>query len=219
MGWTSYQIYESPKKELDKMYIGDLIDYKTKEVVGHSEIVHSVLRGSVYYASVRQTFTDGRPETVSAAVCLVQYSPKAHHDNFAYKDMDETMGPFKYDCPENILNDLTPTENEYALQWRAECRKRIARNKKLTSVKVGQYITYVNTYDLQSCSEGDTVFVKKTGKRNRFMHNGHIMPIKYIADEVEVIDSDEYEKRIKVLREQRRQQMLAEWRKENGMEV
>ena len=40
------------------------------------------------------------------------------------KDMDETMLPFYYDCPESILKLLTPTDNKNANIWREKCRKR-----------------------------------------------------------------------------------------------
>ena len=46
---------------------------------------------------------------VVACVCLLGYSKDYY--NFGFKDMDENMGPFNYDCPERILNLLTPTSN------------------------------------------------------------------------------------------------------------
>jgi hypothetical protein len=35
------------------------------------------------------------------------------------KLMDETMGPYAYNCPKEILELLTPTRKSYALKWRA----------------------------------------------------------------------------------------------------
>jgi len=39
-------------------------------------------------------------------------------NEFSYKIMHESMHPFCYDCPNKILNVLSPTEEKYALAWR-----------------------------------------------------------------------------------------------------
>ena len=36
------------------------------------------------------------------------------------------MGPYKYDCPASILDLLGPPGNDYAAQWREQCRQRLA---------------------------------------------------------------------------------------------
>lgn len=40
--------------------------------------------------------------------------------------LSETMGPYSYDCPASILDLLGPPGNEYAAQWREQCRQRLA---------------------------------------------------------------------------------------------
>ena len=40
--------------------------------------------------------------------------------------LTETMGPYNYDCPASILDLLGPPGNEYAAQWRENCRQRLA---------------------------------------------------------------------------------------------
>jgi hypothetical protein len=42
-----------------------------------------------------------------------------------YRDDDESMGPYHYDCPARILDLLTPTTDEYANNWRQQCRERL----------------------------------------------------------------------------------------------
>ena len=59
---------------------------------------------------------------VFVVICLLEYRPKDYW-NFGYKDMDETMGPCYYNCPEKILRILSPTTNEYAIKWRKKCWK------------------------------------------------------------------------------------------------
>jgi hypothetical protein len=41
--------------------------------------------------------------------------------------MNETWGVCEIDCPARILDLLTPTDSERAIQWRAECRQRLFR--------------------------------------------------------------------------------------------
>jgi hypothetical protein len=59
--------------------------------------------------------------------------------------MEESMGPCECDCPEHILDLLTPTDREWALRWRARCRANIAaRRAKATkaSPRAGQIIVF-----------------------------------------------------------------------------
>jgi hypothetical protein len=55
-------------------------------------------------------------------------------DSFGYQGMDEGMHPFNYNCPESILDMLTPTDSEWANKWRQECRnthRRLAEYKSM----------------------------------------------------------------------------------------
>ena len=58
--------------------------------------------------------------------CLTRLDSK-EYCNFGYKDMDESCGPYQYDCPVSILNLLSPTEYEYAIEWRKACRENAAK--------------------------------------------------------------------------------------------
>ncbi len=55
------------------------------------------------------------------------------------------MGPCECDCPEQILNLLTPTTQEYALQWRVRCRASAAARRALKAKPMprpGQIIVF-----------------------------------------------------------------------------
>src|SRR3546814_16868355 len=41
--------------------------------------------------------------------------------------LTENAGPCEADCPAAILDLLSPTEHEHALDWRARCRASLAR--------------------------------------------------------------------------------------------
>ncbi len=76
----------------------------------------------VYAAVESKHLGTGRCE-VWAAVALID--PRG--DELGIKEMDETMVPFYYNCPENILNLLTPTDDSGANKWRQQCWKKIGK--------------------------------------------------------------------------------------------
>lgn len=107
MGWT--YIYRSGR--IDRLT-------ECRNTFGNepkwATIVKDALVGDVYYAAMRSAKTG----EVWALIALTDIDG---HE-FGYKDMDETMGPYCYDCPNSILKLLTPTNSEYAKDWRKKCR-------------------------------------------------------------------------------------------------
>jgi hypothetical protein len=63
-----------------------------------------------------------------------------------YKDMDDTMIPYNYDCPISILNLLTPTDDANANEWRRLCREHKANKKEhnLGSLPIGTVIKWTD---------------------------------------------------------------------------
>ncbi len=104
-----------------------------------SELTSKVLRSAlvgmrVYYAAIEHVRHETNERTVFTAVCLVYYNPRDRKGYiFGYKDMDETVGPNESDCPEAILDLLTPTEYPYAQAWRTRCRESAAARRALSS--------------------------------------------------------------------------------------
>ena len=107
-------------------YLDDQLTYDRDDV--RSRVLKSALVSKrVYYAAVEQ-IRPGREREVFAVVCLVDYNPHASDGYiFGYKDMTENMGPYESDCPEPILDLLTPTDSAYAAAWRERCRANAAR--------------------------------------------------------------------------------------------
>jgi hypothetical protein len=76
-------------------------------------IVRSEIVGDTYYAAAR--LDDGR---VVAVVTLI--------DGAGWKTMDESAGPYRWDCPADILALLTePAPTPWAQAWRDRCRARL----------------------------------------------------------------------------------------------
>lgn len=155
MGWTSYHVSQTYKNgksfidrkaECDKMFITDAVSWKTHEVIGKYELLMSAMVGGTHYAAVRKTIfaTETEPESVKvfAAITLTRVDNNDYY-NFAYKDMDESMGPCEDKCPKAILDLLSPTEYEYAKEWRKRCYENLKKKKdpnSLTNLPIGSVI-------------------------------------------------------------------------------
>ena len=143
MGWLymkSLKGHSGPRQYLDAQFTWERSDRISK-------VLRSALVGMrVYYAAVEHILPATGAREVWAAVCLVRYNPRDREGYiFGYKDMSEAMGPYERDCPEPILDLLTPTDHEHARRWRADCRAnaaaRRARRAK-PSPRAGQTIIF-----------------------------------------------------------------------------
>lgn len=124
MGWlfmSSLKGHAGPREYLDAQFTLETEMAKTR-------VLRSALVSMrTYYAAVECIRAD-RPREVVAVVCLVKYNPRDREGYiFGYKGMDEGMGPCEAACPAAVLDLLTPTENEHALDWRARCRSALAK--------------------------------------------------------------------------------------------
>lgn len=150
MGWTSYNAtYYDKRGNIDRKAECDTI-FNFSNERAESKVLKSAMRGSVYYAAVWYK-RQNEPEEVYAAVCLTSVDSKDYY-NFAYKDMSEDMGPGCYDCPIGILDLLTPTENEYAMEWRRMCRNKAKNKNTLSKLPIGSIIEY-NWYGTTKMAE------------------------------------------------------------------
>jgi hypothetical protein len=170
MGWLEYPAtyhYDNGsvnrKKECDSHFEDGLN-------AGHFKILKSTMKGSVYYAAImplKKPVYNEQGEHAKDADSNYMYVPIPAKDRevigvvvltgtrkngywFAYKSMDETVGPCYYDCPATILDLLTPTTNPSALDWRRKCQERAGKQKH-GALPVGATIEFVkngNTYTL-----------------------------------------------------------------------
>lgn len=153
MGWTGTHA---------KYYKNGTVDRKAEcDAILNCEnarVLKSTMIGSIYYAAVETTaesvkLTTGEriyvelPEEereIWAAIFLTSTDMKDYF-NFNYKDMDETCGPCECDCPKGILDLLTPTEHEYANEWRNRCRAKLEQKKKgnpLNKLPIGSKVIW-----------------------------------------------------------------------------
>ena len=149
MGWTSYHATHYKNGKVDRK--AECNAYFTEGLnEGFYRLEKSTMIGSVYYAAVTglKRYNEGKKEDVPkdeqhtfGVVFLTSVDSKDYY-NFSYKDMDETCGPFCYDCPESILKLLSPTTSEFAQKWRDGCRKHRKLRKALNDLPVGSVIEF-----------------------------------------------------------------------------
>ncbi len=161
MGWTS--LHRAPGTS-DRQWVTDNLLLKGMEIVA------CATKRGVFYAAVR----NGRDVVPSgytwALVVLMQRNPRSHY-NFTYKDMDETMGPSYYDAPAAVLDALSPTDSEWANQWRETCRKALERRASLPAVKRGDVVRFAHPLTFRNGRTlSELTFVERTTfKADTFM--------------------------------------------------
>ena len=130
MGWT-YETFPprvpgsaGRRASLDAILTSDRYDSEHRRIF-KDRVARSAMVGTTYYAAIRREHFDGRPVQVWAAIALTAgRNPRRPDEAWGYKLMDETEGPCEDRCPLSILRLLTPTDYEWANDWRARCYKR-----------------------------------------------------------------------------------------------
>ena len=179
MGWISYHATHYKNGKIDRKAECDA-HFLEGLNRGHFDVLKSSMVGSTYYAAVKPLKRSGGkdengnyiyvdiPEEeheVFAAIFLTATDSKDYF-NFSYKDMCESMGPYECDCPKNILDLLSPTDNECANEWRKVCYERHADKKKYKTnstsrLPVGSVIKVTMPCCTSLYKEGDVVTLTK----------------------------------------------------------
>lgn len=121
MGWTYYETCgNKDRKELCRREYGNSPSWAT--------IVKDELIDTVYFAAMKDTDTG----EVWGLVVLTDFDGSL----FGYKGISEESYPYYFNCPLNILELLSPTDNENAIEWRKHCYAYHGKEYKNTGVKI-----------------------------------------------------------------------------------
>lgn len=128
----------------------------------------------VFYAAVKNnddaTYRPG--ETWCLVVLMHNIRNRNAWPNFYYKEMSDESGPGEDTCPARILNLLTPTDHEYAIEWRERCRKNAeqaaATAKVVAKVKSGTVVDFAQPLKFTSGHEAKRFRVIKCGRTTYF---------------------------------------------------
>lgn len=176
MGWLYM-----PRSSMDghasaKAYLDAQFTYERPRDDGSShglKVLASSCPGNRVYYAATQVITNGIAGEVFAIVCLVRWNPRDKEGLvLGYKDMEESMGPCEAECPARILDLLTPTESEYALDWRRRCAENLKRRAR--TIEDGDRIKLAATLTFTDGHVGDEFIVQKRGRKLSFRNpDGH----------------------------------------------
>ena len=187
MGWTGYcATHYKSDGAIDRKADLDHELFRFEKEDGH-KLVKSAMVGAVYYAAAKSPRGD-----VYGLVVVTQASRKVENGcNFWYKDMDESMGPFYYDCPPSILKLLSPTCNERALSWRKSCVLKAEQKKSptaLSNLPIGTRIQFHHGDDLVEYVKHAPAYQFKRPFWYNPLKNSYI-PAKRIPSDYKVVEA------------------------------
>ena len=142
MGWISIPSFMCEykpdgqidrKKTLDKelnLSFKDNGQYEYK-------LLKSQMYGATCYSAIEKNIKKENNKKVFALITIT----RVENGELWYKDMDESMWPYYYDCPHSIFKLLTPVEEgSYADSWRKECIRRKQWKHNYTEAKEMKFI-------------------------------------------------------------------------------
>jgi hypothetical protein len=140
------------------------VDFLRQELLGdgHEILDHATVKRA-FYAAVRTKSTG----EIWGLVVLTR-SDKDPYYNFCYKDMDETVGPYECECPARIIKMLTPTDSQWANEWRQKCLDNASRQNNKPKVDNGQWIKFDQPIHFTNGQELDTFQLRKDGRKTFF---------------------------------------------------
>ena len=160
MGWTTtYKpVGTSVDSFFDKEFAGSSIEFVGKGCLKNF---------SEYYRACYNKKTN----TYFALVCRIHFERDSYY-NFSYKDMDESEGPYFYNCPKRIMDIIERSQpvNDMSKEWRMKVHKVL--DTKLTKGKV---ITFKKPLDFGEFSEN--TFRYLGNNKFRSMNHGGVYTI------------------------------------------
>lgn len=138
MGWT-FPYGATRRQVIEELTIAERL-YGEKMGGGCFRTLRHCCRGNVLYA-LHETVKGDGTSNKWIGVYLLQRDGSG---DWGYKDMDESMHPYYYNCPVSYLDEADEPTTDGAREWRAEVRRRAAaRTSK--KPKKGE------TWSLQGC--------------------------------------------------------------------
>ncbi len=169
MGWTSTYAPEKPGTD-------ELNRIADRELQGeHIKILDrsAWLNWNSHRYSLVEITEPGKERLLCIAVTVVEY----RDNQVCWKTMDDSMGPYMYDCPTRLVKkaNKTPTRNETAAKWRAkvlaEADKKSRTDKLLREMR-----------DNFPAGDRRLILVRYTGERDENMNPITIkFPVNYHA--------------------------------------
>ncbi|MGI9863066.1 hypothetical protein SDD30_16950 [Moorella naiadis] len=155
MGWT---FAHKEKRVTVRQFFEKKFGYTDKETGVYHKVLDCAATFTEAYLAIEVGDASG-PKEIYAKICLLGYRPKDYF-NFGYKDISENMGPCYYNCPERILKLLTPTDDEWAMEWLEKCWERIRAKKARPKLREGMIIQFAEAIEFTDGSKENIFRIK-----------------------------------------------------------
>lgn len=131
MGWVFHLYERGTHANIDEALMGSHEFEKNGETIKVTQTDCRLVNFNRHYHVVRY---NGVPQAIVVTLIDRRRAPGGGSE-WGYKDMDESMHPYYYDCPLELL-DIVPTpDNQNAREWRENVRKFHESKPKRVSVK------------------------------------------------------------------------------------
>jgi len=168
MGWTFP--YGAARSDV-------IAELTPKERISENGYIFRTLRhcckGNVLYA----LHESGMPEETRKWIGI--YLIQKHDGDWGYKDMEESMHPYYYNCPVSYLDDASEPTNKAASEWRDEVRRQAAERSR-KKPKVGEI------WSLKSSSvpQVEIVHVQGQGLRGVYQGQNYRVPRRILGEKI-----------------------------------
>ena len=132
----------------------------------------ALINKNEFYAAVESVNSQTQDKRVFALVILIKRFKNESY-NICWEEMDEDMGPCYYNCPERILDLLTPTSNQNALEWRRKCREKLDKRGQMPPLKKGTAIKFSSPVKFGYGISVDQLVVSSTRGSRIYCTNEH----------------------------------------------
>ena len=175
MGWDVTNVGRNISTKDFVKYEYSRLDAYELLAIGQGKRIHGEVP---FYLALKEKATGD----VSALVVL----SKRRNGQVALKAIDESSGPFSYDCPKSVFKLLTPTQSEFANEWRKQVEKTLNGPKLEVGDKVifDQEISFVNGWS-------GHVFIWLGGSRFRASNGGAVRIFNWRSYKHEVVKQEE----------------------------
>jgi len=130
MGWTGLN---KPKG----ISVSDFIEEDIFQCESKWEVIYKCSMNKCVFFAVKNK------ETAAVTASIVIYDFKSNtndYNNLYYKTMSEGDMPYYFCNNAKFLKLLTPTEYQYALEWRAHCQEAINKKKEISKIKYNDIV-------------------------------------------------------------------------------
>lgn len=162
MGWSWGAKPNNIREWLDKVYSGENHGVKQRCLDA------AMINMSEIYVAVEQTDKYGI-KTVIADIMQIKFTNEKE-DGFNYPQMGynaygEQCGVHQTNCPQRILDLLTPTDDSTSNEWRRKCRERLEHRATVSKLQEGDHIQFAEQIRFSSGELRDTFKIRIFNKK------------------------------------------------------